>query len=146
MKLIAACMVCSLAAVVAIPELCNIRTVDPTLMEPSACSSSSVCGSLQAALLLPFSGCVEIRVPSGTHAISAPAYFTQSTRLIGTGDLVRVECSYSSATALWPALNYTLNFYHAAFAALENVQFVGCPAPLRFDGVSELNISNCAFR
>lgn len=145
MKLVAAYVFCYFAAAVAVPELCNKRIVDPTLMEPSACNDS-VCGSLQAALLLPFTGCVEIRVPNGTHVISTPAYFTQSTRLIGTGHLVRVECSYLSAMAHSSALNYTLYFDHTAFAALENFQFIGCPAPLRFDGVSELNISNCAFR
>ena len=137
--------VCSFTLTAAFAEVCNTRTVDASLTDPTACNGS-VCGSLQAALLATFTGCIEILVPSGRHAITTPVFLNQSTRLIGTGDSVLVACSYSSISTVIPDLKYTLYFGNTPSVALENVQFVGCSAPLRFDGVSRLNISNCVFR
>ena len=145
MKLATVLAVCSFTLTVAFAEVCNTRTVDANLTDSTTCKSS-VCGSLQAALLAAFTGCIEILVPSGTHVISTPVFLSQSTRIIGTGDSVLVTCSYSSVSTVIPALKYTLYFGNTPSVAFENVQFVGCSAPLRFDGVGRLNISNCVFR
>ena len=103
------------------------------------------------------SNCVSIMLPPGDHFISAPLYFgATSLYLFGLGegpDDVTIFCNYTvdvnESRMFDPNYNYTdYTFYfdRSQQVSIENVQFVGCPFPLRMDTVATVGVFNSTFR
>ena len=100
------------------------------------------------------SNCVQIKVPPGDHFISAPLYFgATSLYLFGLGegpDDVTIFCTYTvdvNESRMFDSnYDYTFYFDRSQQVSIENVQFVGCPFPLRMDTVATVGVDQSMFR
>ena len=89
--------------------------------------------------------CTRVVVPSGVHTIVSQTLFqVQPARVqfVGEGPGVYVACSYSAVSDY----DYTWYFDQLESVYLDNINFEGCPRPLRLDTIAEVEITNCSFR
>ena len=100
--------------------------------------------------------CICIAVPPGDHSISAPVHFNDaSVSVFGTGgqpDDVTILCNYTvdvNESRIFDLdydyTDYTFYFNRSDIVLFENVQFVGCPYPLRIDTVATVKVCGCTF-
>ena len=138
-------------------------TVSQQLQE-TECTADGSCGSLQlavdSALLISANAasqsCISFTIPNGRHFIMAPAFFHSnlSVHFLGSGNDVTLLCSYSASPSqtLVPfssssdPKHYTWYFNQSESVSFENLNFEGCPYPIRLDTVATLSIRDCSFR
>ena len=100
--------------------------------------------------------CISITVPPGDHSISAPVHFSDvSVSVFGAGgqaDDVTILCNYTvdvNESRIFDLdydyTDYTFYFNRSEVVSFENVQFVGCPYPLRLDTVATVIVCGCTF-
>ena len=103
------------------------------------------------------SSCISVAVPPGDHFISAPVHFNStSVYIYGTGessDNATIFCNYTVDVDQsrifdpdYSYTDYTFYFNRSEMVSFENVQFVGCPYPLRLDTVATVRVHNSLFR
>ena len=133
-------------------------------MEGTNCSvdgTATTCGSLQSAinnaqLISASRSCVFITIPSGRHFITATTFFHSnlSAHFIGSGDNVTLLCNYATPTSrmltpfssLSDPKDYTWYFNQSESISFENLNFEGCPYPIRLDTVATISIRDSSFR
>ena len=134
------------------PQCSVTNTVTVDLHLDGTCDSLvDKCSSLQSAINAVLasgpthqdsSDCTEILIPDGTHYITTPVLFTHTNvHFTGTGRAVNIYCDYTNHSE-----DHTWYFDHLSSTGFENLQFEGCPYPFRFDGVTNVIVSNCSFR
>lgn len=120
-------------------------------VEPSEYSGSGMddeCGSLQDVLTslvsLNSSSSAAINVHEGEHYLTSPVQFNvERIRIVGVGRNVSVSCNYSTSDNA--NIDYTWQFNQSSSVSLHNLQFYGCPYPLRILHVQTLNVTHCSF-
>ena len=131
-------------------------------LQDTECNADGTCGSLQAAvnstLLMSANttsrSCISIIIPNGRHFITEPAFFRSDldVHFLGSGDDITLLCSYSTPPLLVPfsspsdPRDFTWYFNQSGSVSFENLNFEGCPYPIRLDTVATLRISDCSFR
>ena len=101
--------------------------------------------------------CISIEVPPGDHLITTPIHFNAtSVYIYGTGEKasnVTISCNYTvdvNESRIFDLdydyTDYTFYFNRSEVVSFENVQFVGCPYPLRLDTVGTVRVCNSIFR
>ena len=90
------------------------------------------------------SNCTSIELSPGEHVLSSQALFTAelgALEIRGTREeYVSVVCRYNVET------NFTWYFSEISSLRIHNIQFHGCPRPLRIDTATDVELTNCSFR
>ena len=120
------------------------------------------CPELQPALEVVVNGsistdCVSLSVPAGDHFVTEPVHFgDMNVHFLGQSDSsngATIFCNYTLEVDESRVLDlnysytdYTFYFNNSQAVSFEQLQFVGCPYPIRVDTVADVKIHNSTFR
>ena len=123
--------------------------VDVHANQPGCSAQDSTCSSsLQSAIdmlnaSVPEDNCTLIQLPPGTHYITVPRLLTTGVHLRGVADNVTISCSYNRSNVIE---DYSWYFSHPRVVTFEDLNFEGCPLPIRVNAAQTVDIHNCSFR